>query len=58
MIIFKDHMFGHMCVHKTNNIDVLPAHCISKTWSEFGYNKRIVKAEFEMDIWLDIWLSC
>ena len=30
MIIFEDHMFGQVSMHKANNIDVLLAHCINK----------------------------
>ena len=54
MIIFKDHMFGHVCAHKANNIDVLLADCIDKARSEFGDSKKVVNVKFEMDIWLDI----
>ena len=43
-------MFGHVSMRKANNIDVLLAHCINKARREFIYSKRVVKAEFEMDI--------
>ena len=40
MIIFEDHMFGHVSMRKANNIDVLLAHCINKARREFIYSKK------------------
>ena len=49
-------MFGHVSIcTKANDIDVLLAHCFNKAWREFIYiAKRVVKAEFKIDIWLFI----
>ena len=43
MIIFEDHMFDHLSVHKANNINVLLAHCINKAHREFIYSKELCK---------------
>ena len=52
MIFFKDHMFGHVSAQK----QITSMYCWPTASIRHGVSlaiaKRIVKAEFEMDIWL------